>query len=37
MAKKLSKKLQQGKTESNISQEMLTEEYEKRELSIDEV
>lgn len=38
MAKKLSKRLQQKeKTESNIDQEMPTEEDEKRQLSADEV
>lgn len=37
MAKKLSKRLQREKTESNTSQEMLTDEYEKRQLSADEV
>ncbi|TGZ54642.1 Uncharacterized protein DBV15_06141 [Temnothorax longispinosus] len=37
MAKKLSKRLQREKTESNTGQEMLTEEYEKRHVSADEV
>lgn len=37
MAKKLSKRLQHQKTESNTGLEMSTKEYEKRQLSADEV
>lgn len=37
MAKKLSKRLQREKTASNIDQQVPTEEYEKRQLSADEV
>jgi len=37
MAKKLSKRLQRERIELNTNQKMPTEEYEKRQLSADEV